>query len=132
MRVVVDTNVLVSYFLRRDSVPGQAARKAIATARIVFSDATLAELIAVLERKHLSRFSTPELRKAFVRSIVDHAEIVEIIRPLRICRDPGDDKFLDVAAHCNASYLITGDKDLLVLHPFLDTAIVPPADFLAL
>ncbi len=132
MHIVVDTNVLVSYFLRTESVPGQAVRKALRMARLAISEATLAELIAVLEREKFSRYTTPELIRDFVRSIVDNADCVNILRPIKACRDPGDDKFLDVAIATNARYLVTGDDDLLVLHPFMETHIITPAAFLCL
>ena len=47
-----------------------------------------------------------------------------------ICRDAKDDKFLEVAVNGKADYLITGDRDLLVLHPFREIQIVSPATFL--
>lgn len=46
-------------------------------------------------------------------------------------RDPTDDKFLELAISGKAEFLVTGDEDLLVLHPFQDTAILTPSDFLA-
>ncbi|MCA6518021.1 MAG: putative toxin-antitoxin system toxin component, PIN family [Pseudanabaena sp. M110S1SP2A07QC] len=45
-------------------------------------------------------------------------------------RYPKDDKFLELAVNGKADYLITGDKDLLVLHPFRDIEIINPSDFL--
>ena len=49
-----------------------------------------------------------------------------------ICRDAKDDKFLEVAVNGKADYLITGDRDLLVLHLFRDIQIITPAAFLEL
>ena len=45
---------------------------------------------------------------------------VEIIQPVHACRDPNDDKFLEVAINGSADFILSGDKDLLVLHPFHD------------
>ncbi|WP_459868116.1 putative toxin-antitoxin system toxin component, PIN family [Endothiovibrio diazotrophicus] len=47
------------------------------------------------------------------------------------CRDPKDNKFLELAVAGGASALITGDQDLLALHPFRGIPILAPADFLA-
>lgn len=47
-----------------------------------------------------------------------------------VCRDPKDNKYLDLANHYNASCIITGYKDLLILHPFKNISILAAADFL--
>ena len=46
------------------------------------------------------------------------------------CRDARDDKFLELAVSGRAAYIISGDDDLLVLHPFRDIAIMTAAEFL--
>jgi predicted nucleic acid-binding protein len=46
------------------------------------------------------------------------------------CRDARDDKFLELAVNGRAAYIISGDADLLVLHPFRDIAIMTAAEFL--
>ena len=56
---------------------------------------------------------------------------MEINRTVRACRDPKDDKFLEVAINGGAEWIVTGDNDLLVLHPFEGVDIVSPADYLA-
>ncbi|RZM19671.1 MAG: putative toxin-antitoxin system toxin component, PIN family [Pedobacter sp.] len=52
------------------------------------------------------------------------------LETIKACRDPKDDKYLDLAVSCNASCIVTGDKDLLVLHPFKNIPIVTAAEFL--
>jgi len=49
----------------------------------------------------------------------------------KYCCDPKDDKFLELAVAANASCLITGDKDLLALHPFRKISILNATDFIA-
>jgi predicted nucleic acid-binding protein len=51
---------------------------------------------------------------------------------LSACRDPKDDKFLDLAVSCAATHIVTGDADLLALDPFGEIRIVPPQAFLAI
>ena len=129
-RVVVDTNVLVSGVLAETSVPGRARHKAIETAQLLISDATFEELIEVLSRPKFDPYITADERQAFF-SLVDRvAEKVSISTVIRACRDPKDDKFLELAVSGAANLLVTGDKDLLVLHPFQDTNIVTPAQYL--
>lgn len=49
---------------------------------------------------------------------------------IKACRDPKDDKFLEAAVSGQATHLITGDADLLVLDPFQGIRILPPQEFL--
>ncbi len=130
MAAVVDTNVLISYFLLRDSVPGQAVRKAVHAGPLIFTEPTFGELLAVLNLKKFDRYTTRALRRQFLADITAMADIVPVTRQIRACRDREDDKFLEAAIYGNADYLITGDEDLLVLHPFMTVAILSPADFL--
>ena len=57
---------------------------------------------------------------------------IEIVERVTACRDPDDDMFLEVAVNGRATHIVTGDKDLLALHPFRGIPILTPADFLAL
>ncbi len=57
-------------------------------------------------------------------------QVVPIIRRVAACRDPRDDKFLDVALAGEAAAIISEDKDLLVLNPWHDIAILTPAAFI--
>ncbi len=51
---------------------------------------------------------------------------------IEICRDPDDNKFLEIAIDGKADHIISGDKDLLALNPFQGIPIIKPADFIAL
>ena len=57
-------------------------------------------------------------------------EFVPIIQVVHDCRDPKDDKFLEVALNGRADVIITGDADLLALHPWREIAILTPAEYL--
>ena len=63
---------------------------------------------------------------AFIYAI---AQIVPVRRRVRVCRDPNDDKFLEVAVSGGAEFIVTGDRDLLTLDPFEDISIVTPAEY---
>lgn len=69
-------------------------------------------------------------RREFVVFVQMASRIVEIDRSIRVCRDPADDKFLDVAVNGGAELIVTGNADLLVLHPFEDIEIITPAAYL--
>ncbi|MDB9482837.1 putative toxin-antitoxin system toxin component, PIN family [Dolichospermum circinale CS-537/05] len=49
---------------------------------------------------------------------------------MKECRDPKDDKFLEVAINGNVTHIITGDKDLLELHSFQGVDIITATQFL--
>ena len=66
----------------------------------------------------------------FLGAIIEVAEWVKILETVKACSDPKDDKFLELAVNGKAEYLITGDKDLLVLHPFNDTKIISTKEFI--
>jgi putative PIN family toxin of toxin-antitoxin system len=130
-RVVVDTSVLVSGILFPQSLPAQALHKAQQLA-VLASEATKLELIRVLERRRFDRYVELTVRRALAAEYVGACVHVDIPSAIRACRDPRDDKFLEVAVHGRADILITGDADLLALHPFQGIAILSPASFLAL
>ena len=60
------------------------------------------------------------------------AESVEVTERVRACRDPKDDKILELAVNGRANYIVTSDDDLLDLNPFRGIAIVRPAEFLTI
>ncbi len=128
-RVVIDTNVLVSA-TRPGSVPRQALDRVLATGRLLVSEATLAEYNAVLRRPRLDRFTPEAERLDLLAALVEVAELVRITETVRACRDPDDDKLLELAVCGRATALVTGDDDLLALHPFRGVPILTPAAFL--
>ena len=129
-RIVVDTNVFVSGLLRRSSVPGQAAAKARHNAILLVSQATMTELADVLAGAKFDRYVSVEQRMGFIRLISKIAEFVPIVHRVRECRDPEDDKFLEVALNGRADFVLTGDADLLALNPWRGIAIMSPAEYL--
>ena len=130
-RVVVDNSALVSRLLLPHSVPGRAVRKAVDEAQLLVSEATLDELADVLSRAKFDAYVTIEDRQEFLRLLGRIAEMVPTTYTVRACRDPGDDKFLELAVNGSADLIVTGDKDLLALDPFRGIPILTPARYLA-
>lgn len=129
-RVVIDTNALVSRFVVPGSVPGRAVRKAVDEAQLLVSEATLDELADVLARSKFDPYVTIEERQEFLRLLGRIAKMVPIVHAIRECRDPRDDKLLELAVNGEANLTVTGDNDLLVLDPFRDIPILTPAAYL--
>ncbi|MBT2322451.1 putative toxin-antitoxin system toxin component, PIN family [Variovorax paradoxus] len=130
-RWVIDTNVLVSWVLRPRSAPGRAVDRAIDLGRLLFSKETHRELLSVIRRSKFDRYVPLDRRLAVLVKLDDLIDWIPSTRTIRSCRDPNDDKFLEVAVHGNADALISGDADLLVLHPFHGVPILGPQAFLA-
>ncbi|MCB1863728.1 MAG: putative toxin-antitoxin system toxin component, PIN family, partial [Gammaproteobacteria bacterium] len=91
---------------------------------------TLNELAEVLSRPKFDPYISLNDRQEFFRVFGRVAERVPIVRRVHVCRDPKDDKFLELAINGQASHIVTGDQDLLVLHPFHNIQIITPANYL--
>jgi uncharacterized protein len=65
-----------------------------------------------------------------IREFQARAALIGVGIAVTASRDPKDDKFLELAVSANASCVITGDKDLLILHPFRGIPIVNAVDFI--
>jgi putative PIN family toxin of toxin-antitoxin system len=128
-RIVVGTNTLVSRLLLANSVPAQAVRRAVNEAQLLVSDATMTELADVLARPKFDAYVSLEDRQQFIRLLGRVALMVPIIHTVRACRDPRDDKFLELAVNGEADLIVTGDEDLLALHPFRGVRIITPAAY---
>ena len=131
LRFVFDTNVIVSALLLKHSVSRQAFDTALASGELLLSLAVISELNDVLKRKHFDKYILEEERMQFLAVLVREATLVEITETITECRDPKDDKFLELAVNGEAACIVSGDKDLLVLHPFRGIPIVRPTGFLS-
>ena len=129
-RFVFDTNVMVSALLLNDSVPEQAFIRGLNHGTILVSTETVSELSDVLGRDRFVRYISHEKRDEFLQSLIREADLIAITESVQVCRDPDDDKLLELAVSGNATYIVTGDADLLVLNPFRGVEIVTPANFL--
>jgi putative PIN family toxin of toxin-antitoxin system len=130
LRFVFDTNVLVSVLLLSASKPRQALVLALREGKVLISVASLAELYEVLNRKKFRRFVNDEDVRLFLTALTREAEWVDVNEQIAACRDPKDDKFLEIAVGGHATYLVTGDLDLIALNPFRGILILSPHVFL--
>lgn len=131
-RLVFDTNVVVSAALFPDSVPRRAIVHALRLGAILMADELAEEIRNVLIRARFDRYATQDVREEFVRDLMLDVELVTVTEPVQACRDPDDDKILELAVNGGADYIVTGDDDLLVLNPFHGIAIVTPSEFLTI
>ncbi|MEO6844130.1 MAG: putative toxin-antitoxin system toxin component, PIN family [Ginsengibacter sp.] len=127
---VIDTNTLVSSFLFRKSNPRRSFETVIKNGKVCSSDKTYNELSEVLLRSKFDKYISSEEKLLALKQFKELAVFVEISETITDCRDPKDNKFLELAISANASCIITGDKDLLILNPFRGIPILNAADFL--
>ena len=135
IRVVLDTNLLVSYLLTHRPpiatlVDHYLAREEIT---LVTAPELLDELDRVLGYSRLQRYYTAAQRKRFVALVLALSEVVELPESIpRICRDPDDDWVIACAVVGQADAIVSGDQDLLVLERVGDIPILSAAQFLSL
>ncbi len=129
-RIVFDTNVCISAVLLKRSVARRAFDKALDEGELLVSVETLDELNKVLGRVDFARYVTQDERLEFLAVLLREARLIEVTERVRECRDPQDNKFLELAVSGQACCIVSGDQDLLVLHPFRGIAILTPRDFL--
>jgi putative PIN family toxin of toxin-antitoxin system len=130
VRIVVDTNVFVSAALKDTSAPALALHLAEHRGTFLKSVSTERQLFAVLARPYFARL-VPAVTVERFRSLMAKAENVAITERIAACRDPTDDKFLELAVNGFADFIVSGDTDLLVLNPFRNIPIMQPAFFVA-
>lgn len=129
--IVVDASTLVSATFRRDGIPARAVRHALREGQVAMSEAVIAELLDVLHRQGLARFVDPALRAELLGQILAFGATFAPSVRVADCRDPKDDKYLELALAAGAEMIISSDADLLVLHPWRGVRILRPADYLA-
>jgi uncharacterized protein len=132
LRVVFDTNVVISAMLLPLSIPRRALDRAMREGRPLISAATATELDDVIHRPRFDKYLSEEERIEFLTTLVHEAELVNVVETVTDCRDPRDNKFLELAVSGRATHVVTGDSDLLVLHPYRGIIVVSPSEFLML
>jgi putative PIN family toxin of toxin-antitoxin system len=130
-RAVIDTNVLVSGSLYPLSVPRQAVEHVLAKGVVLTSRPLLAEFHDVLARPKFDKRMARADRLKLFEKLIEAAVVIDPTTVVTDCRDPKDNMVLELAIDGRATCIITGDADLLALHPFRGVPVLSPADFLA-
>jgi putative PIN family toxin of toxin-antitoxin system len=131
MRLVFDCNVLIRALLNEYSFSGLALKKAESdNATLLRSIPVLAETIEVITRPKFDQYIPNEQRRLFLEEYELRTVQIKITTTIKICRDPDDDKYLELALSGQADCIITNDPDLLVLNPFQNILILSPKDFI--
>jgi uncharacterized protein len=127
---ILDANVFVSAILSKQSKARQAFDQAVDTGIILMSDPVFSEISDVILRPKFDRYIDRVKRQNFIEDLLEILYFVEITQQISECRDPKDNKYLELAVCGGAKLIVTGDNDLLVLNPFRQITILNIRDFL--
>ena len=126
MRVVLDTNVIIAAFSAR-GLCAEVFEVCLEGHNIVISEHILSETKEnLVDKIHLPRGVVQEIIQ-YLRDVTEVVEPAVIDKP--VCRDKSDDSIIGTALGGGADFIITGDKDLLVLKKYKGIKIVTPREF---
>ncbi len=127
MRIVVDTNVLISgvFFggFPKKILSAIVENRLTACATIEIINEYEEIVSEMIERKQ------GRINRNILAPLIKAMEIIEPATHVELCRDPDDDKFLGCAKDARALYIVSGDKDLLVLEHFENIQIITAKEF---
>jgi uncharacterized protein len=129
--IILDTNIFVSGVL----FPGHTVREVLRTGfahyKVVVSEQTWDELAAVIQRPEFEKRLLLAQRLLVLETFARLVTVAQVHVQVTDCRDPKDNKFLALALAAQAKYIVTGDDDLLALHPWRGVSILNASNFLA-
>ncbi len=132
--IVIDTNVLISAALSPDGTARKALDKVYKKFKIAQSEEIYQELKTRIYKPKFDKYISDIERQDFLDAVKKYSQFIEVKSQINICRDPDDNKFLELAKDANAEFLITGDQDLLSLTTLAEyqNQIITPRDFLSI
>lgn len=129
-RFVCDVNVIISAVLLPGNKPDRALKKAQDLGELLVSESIWLELEQVLARPKFNRYITKEERNNFLVDLSETVQFMKVTEQINECRDPKDNKYLELAVSGLAECIVTGDDDLLVLNPRRGIEILTVQEFL--
>lgn len=132
MKIVFDTNTLISATLFPNSVTGKCVYHYREHFTSLASQETINEFSRVIHYRKFDKYLTQEERIKAIKFVVETSMLIDIKSQVYDCTDPDDNKFLELALDGCADLIISGDNDLLTLHPFRNIPIVSAGEFLKL
>lgn len=134
MRLILDTNVIVSALIQRN-YPFFIVDRVLAddTLQLCLSEQLLAEYVEVLNREKFSKFSDFHFRsQTLLADLETRAMKFSPTIRLNIISDPADNRLLELAETCQADYLVTGNTNDFTIAEHKETRIVSPNEFFEL
>jgi putative PIN family toxin of toxin-antitoxin system len=127
-KIILDTNIWISFLISKElkKIDTLFEKDKI---QFVFSNELIEEFLVVVSRPKFEKYFDKAKVIQILNLIEQIAEITTVKSKVSICRDSKDNFLLALAKDAKADYLITGDKDLLVLKTFENTHILSYSDF---
>lgn len=127
--IIADTNWWISLVIKKfnNQFADLLLRPKI---RFISSAELTGEISATLSKERLQKHFEPGVISHFWHQFEALVTTVTVTSIVTVCRDPNDNFLLALAKDSNADFLITGDKDLLILEKFESTIICTLADFI--
>ena len=128
-RVIIDTNLWISFLLTKDfsKFDSIIADNQIT---ILFSEELIDEILEVTQRVKFRKYFKLDDVESFLLKIKLRSAFIDVISVINKCRDSKDNFLLSLAIDGNATHLLTGDKDLLILKKFGQTKILTITEYL--
>ena len=128
-RVVLDTNLWISFLISRkyDEIIGLINSSTI---KLVFSIELFEEFLDVVQRPKFKKYFSDDDISKLIGLFDLFGEMVNISSKVKICRDKNDDFLLNLCIDGKVDYLVTGDKDLLIIENIENTRIITYKEFL--
>lgn len=123
MRVVIDTNIWISFLIGK-LLTGLTDAIIANRVQVLFSDDLFSELLEVLQRPKFKKYFSSSAIEQLLALLYEKIAWVNVVDEFTDCRDKKDNFLLNLSVSGQANYLITGDADLLVLNPFHGVKIV--------
>ena len=129
--IVIDTNWWVSLLISKykNHLVSILSDKRI---DIYSSEELILEVVETITDPSLAKYIDKYILDEFIESFPDAVKNIKVKSKVRICRDHKDNFLLALSKDAKADYLITGDKDLLVIGKFGKTHIIKLTDFIKL
>lgn len=127
-RIIVDTNLWISFLLSKQfSFIDKLLKNR--NVQLIFSTELLLEFLDVVKRPKLKKYFAKTDIDNLLEIIEEYAAFIQVTSTVDSCRDKKDNFLLALAKDSSANYLITGDKDILVIKKFEETEIITIAEY---
>ncbi len=131
-RIVIDTNVLISALLNPNGTPRRVVDTVVESCILLESEACLKELETRLAKRKFQKYLSITDRSMFMTFLRNHSQLITVKHRTEICSDSDDNKFLELSVSGQGKYLITGDKDLLIIGEYQGIKILTASQLLSL
>lgn len=128
-RIVIDTNLWINFLLTSDYTKVDSLFDDN-NMTLLFSQELIDEFVEVAQRPKFRKYFSIDDIEDLLKIVRAKAQFISVTSVVDLCRDPKDNFLLALAQDGNATHLLTGDKDLLVLEKAGKTKILTITNYL--